>query len=109
MRRGGPLCRSRVLVLAHCWVAFVVFAAAAVLGRLADVGAQPAARAFRQSGELFPLGHRAWRLDGFVLTTFFVMGFGYFVAETALRRAMPACAGPGWPLCWASLGPCLRC
>jgi cytochrome c oxidase subunit 1 len=29
----------------------------------------------------------------YVLTTFFVMGFGYFVAETALGRMLP---GPRW-------------
>ncbi len=26
----------------------------------------------------------------FVLTTFFIMAFGYFVAETALKRPVPA-------------------
>jgi cytochrome c oxidase subunit I len=25
----------------------------------------------------------------FVLTTFFIMGFGYFTAETALERSLP--------------------
>ena len=31
----------------------------------------------------------------YVLTTFFVMGFGYYVAETALDRPLPSSAGPG--------------
>ena len=33
----------------------------------------------------------------FVLTTFFIMGFGYFVAETALKRPVP-----GLKLAWAA-------
>jgi hypothetical protein len=31
----------------------------------------------------------------YVLTTFFVMGFGYFVAETALGRKSPESDGLG--------------
>ena len=35
----------------------------------------------------------------YVLTTFFIMGFGYYVAETALEaHASPAGAGPGAPI-----------
>jgi cytochrome c oxidase subunit 1 len=30
----------------------------------------------------------------YVLTTFFIMGFGYYMAETALGRAMPALRPP---------------
>ncbi len=39
----------------------------------------------------------------FVLTTFFIMGFGYFVAETALKRPLPGPASsPGLRSGWAS-------
>src|SRR6516164_9953799 len=37
----------------------------------------------------------------YVLTTFFVMGFGYFVAETALRQALPWVAG-AWIGFWVA-------
>jgi cytochrome c oxidase subunit 1 len=33
----------------------------------------------------------------YVLTTFFIMGFGYFVAVTALGRRSPASLGRGPP------------
>jgi cytochrome c oxidase subunit 1 len=33
----------------------------------------------------------------YVLSTFFIMGFGYFVAVTALNRPLPGKAGHGPP------------
>ena len=38
----------------------------------------------------------------YVLTTFFIMGFGYFVAVTALNRALPGRAW-AWAGFWASI------
>ena len=81
--------RDRVLVLAHCWVAFLVFAAAAVLGVWQMWVRSPLHAPFANPESYFlsVTGHGVSM--GFVLTTFFVMGFGYFVAETALRRELP--------------------
>ena len=58
-------------------------------GRVADVGAQPAQRAVCRPETYFVsvTAHGTWM--AYVLTTFFVMGFGYFVAETALGRDLP--------------------
>ena len=70
--------------------------------RLADVGAKPARGAGAHGRNYF----RSVTLHGvsmaFVLTTFFIMGFGYFVAETALKRPVPGCGSPGAPSGWGS-------
>jgi cytochrome c oxidase subunit I len=82
--------QSRRLILAHLWVAFIVFLAAAVLGvwqmwvrsPLSAPQAVPAASYYQSV-----TGHGVSM--AYVLTTFFIMGFGYFVAETALKRELP--------------------
>jgi cytochrome c oxidase subunit 1 len=86
--------QNRRLILAHLWVAFAVFALAAVLGvwqmwvrsPLSAPEAVPAAR-YYQSVTAHGVSM------AYVLTTFFIMGFGYFVAETALKRELP---GKAW-------------
>lgn len=86
--------QNRRLILAHLWVAFGVFAAAAVLGvwqmwvrsPLSTPAAIPAA-SYYQSVTAHGVSM------AYVLTTFFIMGFGYFVAETALKRELP---GKAW-------------
>ena len=66
--------------------------------RLVDVGAKPAPGSFRDAGPLFSLSVTTHGvLMAYVLTTFFIMGFGYFTAETSLERPLP-----GKP--WAWLG-----
>ena len=86
--------QNRRLILAHLWVAFGVFAAAALLGvwqmwvrsPLSTPAAVPAAT-YYQSVTAHGVSM------AYVLTTFFIMGFGYFVAETALKRELP---GRAW-------------
>lgn len=89
--------RHRALVLAHCWVAFAVFAAAIVLGVWQMWVRSPLHAPFANPESYF-LSVTAHGVSmGFVLTTFFIMGFGYFIAETALERDLP---GVRWA--WAS-------
>jgi len=88
--------RNKGLILAHCWVAFAVFAAACVLGVWQMWVRSPLAAPYANPDNYF-LSVTAHGVSmGFVLTTFFIMGFGYFVAETALQRELP---GARWA--WA--------
>jgi len=81
----------RSLALAHIWVAFGLFGAGILLGlyqmleryQLVKVSAS----SYYQSATLHGV------VEAFVLTTFFVAGFGYFVSSTSLGR----------PVRWARL------
>ena len=82
--------RHRNLVLAHLWLAFAVFAAAAVLG-VWQMWVRSPLHAPYENPQNYFLSVTAHGVSmAYVLTTFFVMGFGYFVAETALGREIPA-------------------
>ncbi len=93
--------RATTLSLANMWVAFAAFGAAAILGVYQTV---------ERSG-LFPSSESPALYYGsvsthgvlmaFVLTTFLVMGFGYYCATTSLKR-------PLWnkPLAWAGFWIC---
>ena len=81
--------RDRKLVLAHLWLAFAVFAAAAVLG-VWQMWVRSPLHAPYENPQNYFLSVTAHGVSmAYVLTTFFVMGFGYFVAETALGREIP--------------------
>jgi len=81
--------RNRNLVLAHLWLAFAVFAAAAVLG-VWQMWVRSPLHAPYENPQNYFLSVTAHGVSmAYVLTTFFVMGFGYFVAETALEREIP--------------------
>jgi cytochrome c oxidase subunit 1 len=85
------------LVTAHIWVAITAFAVACLLGVWQMWARSPLDAPAHTAANYF----RSVTLHGvsmaFVLTTFFIMGFGYYVAETALRRALP-----GLTLAWAA-------
>jgi cytochrome c oxidase subunit I len=88
--------RHRNLVLAHLWLAFAVFAVAAVLG-VWQMWVRSPLHAPYENPQNYFLSVTAHGVSmAYVLTTFFVMGFGYFVAETALGREIP-----GIKLAWA--------
>ena len=80
---------TRRLIVAHVWVAIAAFAIACLLGVWQMLARSPIEAPAHTASNYF----RAVTLHGvsmaFVLTTFFIMGFGYFVAETALKRRMP--------------------
>ena len=87
----------RRLVISHVWVAIAAFAVACLLGVWQMWARTPLDAPAHSASNYF----RSVTLHGvsmaFVLTTFFIMGFGYFVAETALKRPLP-----GLRLAWAA-------
>ncbi|RMD70971.1 MAG: cytochrome C oxidase subunit I [Gammaproteobacteria bacterium] len=87
--------QTNTLVLAHMWVAFIAFIAAAFLGFyqvLERSGLVPGIESYTlYFGSVSTHGV----LMAFVLTTFFIMGFGYYTAATSLKRAVWA-----RPLAW---------
>lgn len=78
------------LTLAHLWVAFAAFAIACVFGLWQMLARSPIpAPGFTPSNYFLSVtAHGA--LMAYILTTFFIMGFGYFTAERALRQPLPA-------------------
>ena len=91
--------QSRRLVLVHVWVAIAAFAVACLLGVWQMAARSPLDAPAHTAANYF----RSVTLHGvsmaFVLTTFFIMGFGYFTAETALRRPIPGLKF-GWIAFW---------
>ena len=80
---------ARRLTLAHLWVAFAAFAVAAVLGVWQMWARSPLPAPFLTAQTYFTSVTAHGASMAYVLTTFLVMGFGYFVAETALGRPLP--------------------
>jgi cytochrome c oxidase subunit 1 len=82
--------RNRKLVLAHLWLAFAVFAVAAVLG-VWQMWVRSPLHAPYENPQNYFLSVTAHGVSmAYVMSTFFIMGFGYFVAETSLGREIPA-------------------
>ncbi|HHB13090.1 MAG TPA: b(o/a)3-type cytochrome-c oxidase subunit 1 [Chromatiales bacterium] len=93
---------TRGLVLAHFWVAFLAFVAAALLG-LYQVAERSGLFPALESNVLY-FGSVSTHgvLMGFVLTTFFAMGFGYYCASQSLGRPIWN-RGMAWFGFWLSL------
>lgn len=88
---------NRRLILSHFWVAFVVFLAACALG-VWQMWVRSPLSAPQDVPERYFQSVTAHGVSmAYVLTTFFIMGFGYYVAETALKRELP---GRSWA--WAA-------
>jgi cytochrome c oxidase subunit 1 len=84
---------ARRLALAHMWVAFALFGVASLLGVYQllerDEVIHTSAAMYYESTTLHGV------VQAFVLTTFFIAGFGYFVTATSLERRLR------WPkLAW---------
>ena len=93
---------NRRLVLSHLWIAFVVFLAACALG-VWQMWVRSPLSAPQDIPERYYQSVTAHGVSmGFVLTTFFIMGFGYYVAETALNRELPGKRW-AWAAYWAGL------
>ena len=90
------------LVMAHIWVAILAFGVACLLGVWQMWARSPLPAPLHTAANYF----RSVTLHGvsmaFVLTTFFIMGFGYYVAETALKRPLPA-IGLAWAAFWMGI------
>jgi cytochrome c oxidase subunit 1 len=93
---GPGVTPPRRLALAHVWVAFGLFGAGLLLGLLQMLMRYqilPASAAgYYASVTLHGV------IQAFVLTTFFIVGFGYYVSATSLDRPVrwPALAWAGW-------------
>jgi cytochrome c oxidase subunit I len=84
-----PVTHARRLTLAHLWVAFAAFAVAAVLGAWQMWARSPLPAPYLTAQAYFTSVTAHGVSMAYVLTTFMVMGFGYYVAETALGRPLP--------------------
>jgi cytochrome c oxidase subunit 1 len=81
------------LCLAHFWVAFAAFAAAAVLGAWQMWVPSPLGAHIGTPEDYYMSVTAHGVAMAYVLTTFFIMGFGYFVAVTSLDRPL---RGKAW-------------
>ena len=93
---------TRKLCLFHFWVAFGAFALACVFGEFQVLERSGLISAIQSPAVYFASVSTHGVLMGFVLTTFFIMGFGYYTAADSLK-------GPLWNpgLAWTSFGICL--
>src|SRR6516225_5779649 len=90
---GFPVRNVERLCLAHFWVAFAAFLIAALLGAWQMWVRSPLGANIGTPGQYFLSMTAHGVAMAYVLTTFFIMGFGYFVAVTALARPLP---GKAW-------------
>ena len=98
--RVSDYARPASLTLAHFWVAFGAFFVAVLLGLYQVL----------ERAELIPLWAEGYYISvtahgmvmAYVLTTFFVTGFGYYTAASSLQRSV-------WclPLAWSGFGTML--
>lgn len=77
---------ERKLVLSHLWVAFSAFIAACFLGEYQVLERSGFIPALDSAGVYFASVSTHGVLMAFVLTTFFIMGFGYTIAATSLKQ-----------------------
>ncbi len=81
---------SKGIVLANFWIAFIFFAVASILG-VYQVAERSGLFPGLESVTLYFASISTHGvLMGFVLTTFFIMGFGYHTAVTSLKMKVPS-------------------
>src|SRR5437763_2317836 len=97
-----PVRNADKLCLAHFWVAFAAFFAAAVLGAWQMWVRSPLGAHVGTPGQYFMSVTAHGVAMAYVLTTFFIIGFGYFVAVTALNRPLPGLAW-AWVAFWLAI------
>lgn len=79
---------SKSVALANLWVAFAAFVVACALGLFQVVNRSGLFPDIESHELYFASVSTHGVLMGFVLTTFFVMGFGYYTAASTLRRPL---------------------
>ena len=87
--------QNKRLILAHLWVAFAVFAGACALGVWQMWVRSPLSAPLDVPARYYQSVTAHGVSMAYVLTTFFIMGFGYFTAETSLKAPLPGRAW-GW-------------
>ena len=90
------------LCLAHFWVAFGAFLFACVIGTWQMWVRSPLGAKVGTPGQYFMSVTAHGVSMAYVLTTFFIMGFGYFVATTTLNRPLPGRTW-AWAAFWIAL------
>ena len=92
---------SRRLALFHCWVAFAVFLPAVLLGAWQMLMRSPLPAPLDDSAAYYASVTLHGTAMAYVVTTFFIMGFGYAVAATSLGRPISgmAAAWVGFAIC----------
>jgi cytochrome c oxidase subunit 1 len=90
------------LCLAHFWVAFAAFLVACLLGTWQMWVRSPWGAHVGTPGQYFMSVTAHGVSMAYVLTTFFIMGFGYFVAVTSLDRHLPGKAW-AWTAFWIAI------
>ena len=87
--------RAARLSLANMWVGFIAFGLAALMGVYQTVERSGLVPEMQVPASYFASVSTHGVLMGYVLTTFFIMGFGYYCATTSLKQ-------PLWnrPLAW---------
>ena len=88
---------ERKLALSHLWVAFAAFIVACFMGEYQVLERSGFIAALDSPTVYFASVSTHGVLMAFVLTTFFIMGFGYTIASTSLKQ-------PVWnkPLAWGA-------
>src|SRR5262245_12723687 len=99
---GFPVRNVERLCLAHFWVAFGAFLFAAVIGTWQMWVRSPLGANVGTPSQYFMSVTAHGVSMAYVLTTFFIMGFGYFVAVTALNRPLPGKLW-AWAAYWIAL------
>jgi cytochrome c oxidase subunit 1 len=77
---------DKKLTLSHFWVAFIAFMLAAVMGGYQVLERSGFASALESRAVYYASVSTHGVLMAFVLTTFFIMGFGYYVACSTLKQ-----------------------
>jgi cytochrome c oxidase subunit 1 len=92
---------NRRLTLCHYWVAFAVFLPAVLLGVWQMLMRSPLPVPFDDSDAYYASVTLHGTAMAYVVTTFFIMGFGYAVAVTSLGRPIlgAAAAWIGFAIC----------
>lgn len=88
-----PESSSKSLILSHFWLAFGSFGLACVLGVYQVLERSGLIPLIQSPDVYFASVSTHGVLMGFVLTTFFIMGFGYLVATTSLKMPL---SHPKW-------------
>ncbi len=88
---------EKKLALSHLWVAFAAFIVACFMGEYQVLERSGLFPALESPTVYFASVSTHGVLMAFVLTTFFIMGFGYYIASTSLKQ-------PVWnkPLAWGA-------
>ncbi len=86
---------EKKLALSHLWVAFAAFIVACFMGEYQVLERSGLFHSLESPTVYFASVSTHGVLMAFVLTTFFIMGFGYYIASTSLKQ-------PVWnkPLAW---------